>query len=349
MAQSAVPRRKCGKHDLTLPVLGLGAWSFGSGDYWGPQEQKDVSEVIEYGLSIGVDYIDTAEAYDSGKSEIAIGIALQGKKALIGSKVLPQNCTPEKMRKSLQNTLQRLQADHVFLYMVHWPIDTHKFPPGTPESDIPNVTSCFNTLKELQQEGKIKHIGVSNFGVRQLRDALATGVTISVNQLPYGLFLRSIEYELLPFCQAQGIGVIAYSPLLQGLLTGKYNSADDMPQYRTRTRHFNGNRKQSRHGGPGCEPELFKALNQIKQISENLKVSMAELALAWTLKTPGITCVIPGARNVGQLKANIKSTNLEISDEIYKKLQEISYPIKEHLGKYVDIYESIENQRISCL
>jgi len=205
------------------------------------------------------------------------------------------------------------------------------------------------TLKELQNEGKIKHIGVSNFGVRQLRDALATGVTIPVNQLPYGLFLRSIEYELLPFCIAQGIGVIAYSPLLQGVLTGKYKSADEMPEYRTRTRHFNGNRKLSRHGGAGCEKEMFKALLEIQQISEKLNISMAELSLAWALKTPGITCVIPGARNVGQLKANVKSTNLEISDEIYKKLQEISNPIKEHIGKYVDIYESIENQRISCL
>jgi len=274
-------------------------------------------------------------------------LRLEKKGVLIGTKVVPQNCTPKKLRESLENSLKRLQTDHVFLYMVHWPLDTHKFPPDTPKEDIPDTVSCFETLKKLQQEGKITHIGVSNFGVKQLKDALSTGVNIVVNQLPYGLFLRSIEYEIIPYCVEQGIGVVGYSPLLQGLLAGKYDSIDAMPDYRTRTRHFKGTRNRSRHGGPGCEEEMTKALKEIKEISQKLGVSMSTLSLAWAIKNPAITCIIPGARNVAQLRENLKSSELELSEETYGKLNEISRPIKEHLGKYVDIYESVENQRTS--
>jgi len=304
--------------------------------------------VVNYGISVGANFFDTAEGYDGGKAEIALGNAIKGKQGvLVGSKVLPQNCTPQKLRQSLQGTLQRLQADHVFIYLVHWPLDTHKFPPGTPASDVPHITTCFETLKELQKEGKIKHLGVSNFGVSQLKAALATGAEITLNQVAYGPFLRSIEYELLPFCHANGIGVIGYSPLLQGLLAGKYKTIDELPDWRTRTRHFDGKRNKSRHGGPGCEKELLEALEQIRQLADGLGVSMSELAIAWAIHTPGITCVIPGARNKSQLQANLKAVDIKITDEIYTKLQKITEPVKVHLGKYIDIYESVENQRSS--
>jgi len=348
MAQKVqVPRRKCGKFDFELPVLGLGGWSFGSGDYWGAQEQKDVDEVVELGISVGANYFDTAEAYDGGKAETALGIALKGKQGIIGSKVLPQNCTPEKLRQSLNNSLKRLQVDNLFLYMVHWPLDTHKFPPETPESDIPQVSTCFETLKELQKAGKITHVGVSNFGVAQLKVALATGIQITVNQLGYGLFLRSIEYDVLPFCRENGIGVIGYSPLLQGLLTGKYKTIDEMPDWRTRTRHFNSTRNRSRHGGPGCENEMLVALDQIRKVAEELGVTMTDLALAWAIHTPGITTIIPGSRTKGQLESNLKSIELKLTNEVYEKLAKITDPVKAHLGKYIDIYENIQNQRCS--
>jgi len=343
-----IARRKCGKFDFDLPVFGLGGWAFGSGDYWGKQEQQDINEVVDLGLSVGANFFDTAEGYDAGKAEEALGNAIKGKQGvLVGSKVLPQNCTPQKLRQSLDKSLARLHATSVFIYMVHWPTDTHKSPEGTPASDIPHVTTCFETLKELQKEGKIVHIGVSNFGVKQLKDALQTGVKIVLNQLPYGLFLRSVEFEILPFCQHEGIGVIAYSPLLQGILSGKYESIDAIPDYRTRTRHFKGTRNRSRHGGPGCEEEIVKALGEIRQVADSLKVSMSTLALAWTCRNPAITCVIPGARTTAQLRENLKATELVLSDDVYQKLQQISEPIKAHLGKYVDIYESAENQRTS--
>eukprot|EP01127_Copromyxa_protea_P014430 TRINITY_DN4014_c0_g1_i3.p1 TRINITY_DN4014_c0_g1~~TRINITY_DN4014_c0_g1_i3.p1 ORF type:complete len:242 (-),score=30.67 TRINITY_DN4014_c0_g1_i3:70-795(-) len=234
---SVVTKRRCGNSELELSVIGIGGWSFGGGEYWGEQDQKDNLEVISKALSYGCTYFDTAEAYDNGASEKALGDVLKkcenGDQAVIGTKILPGNCAPKVIREHLKKSLERLQVPSIDLYMVHWPIDTNPSPPpGTPEDEIPDTKAAFETLAALQKEGLIKHIGISNFGVEQMKSALATGAKIVVNQLPYGLFLRSIETEILPFCVSHGIGVIGYSPLLQGLLTGKYSSLDELPDFR---------------------------------------------------------------------------------------------------------------------
>jgi len=345
----AVATRKCGDSSLELSVIGIGGWSFGGGDYWGPQQQADINAVIGKALEYGCTYIDTAEAYDDGKSEEAIGIALKqdknSSKAILGTKVLPGNCAPKVLREHLQQSLTRLQVPSIDLYMVHWPLDTNPVAPGTPEDQIPNVTTTFETLIQFQNEGLIKHIGISNFGVQQMTEVLATGAKIAVNQLPYGLFLRSIEHEIIPLCQSKGIGIIGYSPLLQGLLTGKYTSLDDLPSYRTRTRHFAGTRERSRHGGPGCESEMVASLAKIKEISEREGVEMTVLALAWCLKNPAIACIIPGTRNLEQLETNVKAAKFEMSDALYKELCDATEDVKKALGKCVDIYQSDADQR----
>jgi len=343
-----VPTRKCGDSSLELSAIGIGGWSFGGGEYWGAQESSDISDVIVKALEFGCTYFDTAEAYDEGKSELALGQALQAHPsplALVGTKILPGNCAPKVMREHLQKSLERLQLPFVHLYMVHWPLDTNPVPEGTPLDEVPDVKSAFATLAELQKEGLIKHIGISNFGVKQMTEALATGVKIAVNQLPYGLFCRTIELEIIPFCQEHGIGVIGYSPLLQGLLTGKYKTIDEVPDYRTRTRHFAGTRNRSRHGGPGCEKELIEALEQIRAVSDREGVSMTVLALSWCLKNPAIACIIPGTRNLSQLETNVQAAKYAMTDEVYKELCTITEPVKKALGNFVDIYQSDENQR----
>jgi len=339
--------RRCGSSDFTLSELGVGGWSFGGGEYWGEQEQADIDAVTKKALEQGVYYFDTAEAYDNGKSEEALGKALKTlpedlrAKAVIGTKVLPNHCAPKVLREHLEKSLKRLQLESVDLYMVHWPIPA----PTEEGEDVPNVTSAFKTLVELQKEGLIKHIGVSNFGVKQLTEALQTGATIVVNQLPYGLFLRTIEIEVLPLCKEHGIGVIGYSPLLQGILTGKYNSIDEIPDYRLRTRHFAGTRPRSRHGGPGCEEALWASLEKIKEIAKREGVTPATLALSWCLKNPLITCIIPGSRNLEQLETNIQATNYVMSDELWQELNDVTEEVKKHLGTALDIYESAENGR----
>lgn len=188
--QSLVNKRKCGSTDLMLSEITLGGWSFGGGSYWGNQAQSDIEEVLINGYTqYGINSIDTAEAYDNGSSETEIGRVLtrnrekiDRKQIIIGTKIPPQKCAPHILRQHLEESLKRLQIEYVDIYMIHWPIDTC-ITPDMKEDEIPNVKTCFETLMSLQKEGLIRHIGVSNFGIQQLTEALQTGATIALNQV----------------------------------------------------------------------------------------------------------------------------------------------------------------------
>lgn len=331
-------KRACGNTGLALSVLGVGVWAFGggAGDYWGSQDDRDAAAVVERALALGANYFDTAEMYNLGRSESALGRALAGRRAqaLIGSKLSPSHATsPEAVRQHCEATLARLGTEYVDLYMVHWPL---------PE-DV--VEPTFATLMQLQAEGKIRHIGVSNFGVQQMTAALATGVTLAVNQLPYSLLARAIEHEILPFCAAHGIGVIGYMPLMQGLLTGKYRSADEMPPGLTRTRHFRPDRPDSRHGEPGAEAETFALVEGLRQIAAREGAPMAQLALAWAAANPAMTCVLAGARNTGQLEENAAGATRRLSPALKAELDALSAAVMAKLGANVDLWHPAERSR----
>jgi len=303
-------------------------------------------------VSFGINSIDTAEAYDNGSSETEIGrvfnsnTSLDRKQVIIGTKVPPQKCAPQILRHHLEESLKRLMTDYVDIYMVHWPIDTS---PTTDmkEDEIPNVKSCFETLIALQKEGLIRHIGVSNFGVIQLKEALSTGATIAVNQVNYSILTRAIEFEVLPFCKSHGIGIVSYMSLLQGILTGKYSSLDLIPENRLRTRHFSGDRPQSRHGGPGFESEFLLALMKISEVATRENIPMIDLALTWCLKNDAVTSVVVGCRNEEQLVQNISfaSKEYDMNQKLYEELCDISEDLKNKLGPNIDLFQSKENSR----
>ena len=179
-------KRRCGRSDISLSVVGVGCWSFGGGpgSYWGPQEQKDVDDVVHAALDNGINYFDTAEGYNEGRSEEALGRALEGRReeAVIGTKISPSNTEPSVLRRHCEASLRRLRTDYIDIYMVHWPITDR------------SVEDAFDTLMSLRSEGKVRSIGISNFGVRQMEEALATGARIDVNQLCYNLLSRAIEF-----------------------------------------------------------------------------------------------------------------------------------------------------------
>ena len=320
--------RTCGNSGFTLPVLGIGCWSFGGGDYWGPQDQSEVNALVHCALDRGINYFDTAEAYNEGRSEESLGLALKGRRAqaIIGTKVPPNFSEPSVLRQHCEASLRRLQTDTIDIYMLHWPITDY------------SVEDAFATLQALQAEGKIRSIGVSNFGSRQLSEALETGVRIHVNQYCYNLLSRAIEVDLLPVCSRLGIGVLAYMPLLQGLLTGKYASADEMPPSRTRTRHFRGDRKGSRHGEAGAEEATFAALAGIRQVACQLQVPMAHIALAWILSRSAITCVLAGIRSLAQLDENIAGVELLLSPEVIAHLDLLTEPLLHQLGSSLSFH-----------
>jgi myo-inositol catabolism protein IolS len=329
-------KRKCGKSDIQISVLGIGCWSYGGGDYWGPQTQSDVDAVVHKALDLGINYFDSAEAYNEGRSEESLGKALKGRRgeAVIGTKISPSNTQPSVLRNHCEASLRRLQTDYIDIYMVHWPITRY------------SVEDAFATLMELQSEGKVRSIGVSNFGVQQLTQAISTGARIDVNQLCYNLLSRAIEVEILPLCRKHDIGIFGYMPLLQGLLAGKYSTADEVPSMRSRTRHFRGDRPESRHGEAGAEDETFKAVAGIREIAEEMDIPMEQLALAWAMARPGITSILVGTRNISQLQDNFEAASVSLSFETIKRLDDLTEPLLEILGSNPDYYLGGENKRV---
>ena len=343
--------RECGNSGLKLPVLGLGCWAFGGGDYWGNQSQDDVNQVVAKAIDLGCTYLDTAEVYNDGESERSLGIALRGKrdKAIIGSKVSPHHTNPDDLRKACEGSLERLGTDHIDLYMVHWPIHGHALRHYTDDQNVianpPKTLPAFETLEALRKEGKIGHYGVSNFGVKQLGELADAGFRPVVNQVCYNMLSRAIELEIMPLCKKLHIGIIGYMPLMQGLLTGKYDVIDDIPWQRTRTRHFSGTREGSRHGEGGVEPLLENALTELKNLAEEIDEPLTRIALAWCAENDAVTSTICGARDVHQLSANMAATHLGLGPGIMKQLNDITEPIKVAMGMSPDYYESTVNSR----
>jgi aryl-alcohol dehydrogenase-like predicted oxidoreductase len=331
-------QRPCGKSGIDISVYGIGAWSFGGGaeDYWGAQEQTEVERIVHAALDMGVNYFDSAEMYNEGRSEESLGKALGARRdeAVIGTKILPQNCSREGVREHCEASLRRLGTDRIDIYMVHWPLQERP------------AEEAFGALMTLQQEGKIRAIGVSNFTGPCIREALATGTELAVNQLHYSLLSRAIEHEALPACVEHGVGVVGYMPLLQGILTGKYRTLDEVPWYRLRTRHFSGDRRGARHGGPGAEEEIQAALDGLREVAEELGEPMSDVALAWVAAQPGVTCVLAGARDVAQLQANARGCSLKLSPEVVRRLNVLTDPVKAKLGPDLDYWESPENSRV---
>ena len=234
-----------------------------------------------------VDMGNTAEVYNDGRSESSLGRALRGRRtqAIVRSKVSPNNTEPATLRSHCEASLQRLDTDYIDLYMVYWPINPvapqHYTGEEADEKDLPNTEVAFETLLDLIKEGKIRHISVSDFGVRQLGEI--ESYPVAANQLCYNLRSRAIEFEILPLCVRSGIGVIGYMSLMQGILTGKYSSLDEIPWQRAGTRQFSGSREGSRHGEEGFEPALEAALTELGQISADTGIPLMRLSFAWSI------------------------------------------------------------------
>ncbi|MDF2962529.1 MAG: Aldo/keto reductase [Paenibacillus sp.] len=346
-------KRPLGSSDLQVSVLGMGCWQYGGGSYWGEQSQKDVDEVVHKALDLGVNYFDTAEVYNDGASETALGIALRGRRhqAVIGSKISTSNTQPAVLRAHCEASLKRLQTDYIDLYMLHWPISPLAVKHFTQDAALienpPQVPEVFETLHALQKEGKIRHIGISNHGVQQMKEVQATGVPVVANEMAYNLLSRAIEETILPYCIQSKIGIIGYMPLLQGLLAGKYASVDELRPLQARSRHFHHSRGEgTRHGEEGAEAEIHQALKEIKQLADELGTHVIILSLAWAVANEAVSTTIVGSRNIAQLELNIQGATYELTADTVRRLNEITEPVLQKLGSNPDYYENRFNSRI---
>ncbi len=321
--------RKLGQSKLKVSVISMGCWAIVGDSIWGPQKESDAINAIYEALDEGINFFDTAEGYGNGYSEEMLGrtLAKRRKEVIIGTKVSSGHLKPKDLKEACENSLRRLQTDYIDLYYIHWP--NRKIP----------VEDTLSAMEELKKEGKIRVIGCSNFGKIDLTELLKKG-RVEANEFAYSLLWRAIEYEIQPLCVNNNIGITCYSPLAQGLLTGKFKSADDVPEGRARTRHFSSSRPQVRHGDTGAEKETFEALKEIRRISEEINIPMAQVSLAWLLSRLGVASIIAGARNPEQVKTNSQAGELTLPQEIIERLTLVTEDLKKKLGSNPDMWKS---------
>jgi len=327
--------RQLGSSELEVSVLAFGAWQIGDPKYWGHDGQTDVVRTVHTAIDLGVNLFDTAELYGDGESEKELGRALgaRRKDVLIATKARWQFCEPAKLRKSCEDSLSRLGTDVIDLFQIHWP-----------SREVP-FESTYAELERLREEGKIRAAGVSNFGPIDLEDWMAAGSCVS-NQLGYNMLFRGIESELVPVCQKHNVGIVVYMPLMQGILTGRWKTVEDIPANRRRSRHFSSSREGVRHGEPGCEELMLETLAGLDRIAARIETPMATVALAWLIAQPGITSVIVGGRIPAQVERNVAAAELMLSDEIVAELNAITEPLRQRLGTNLDMWEGEADSRI---
>ncbi len=326
---------KLGNSSLVVSKMTLGCWTFGSdsNSYWGAQEKDESVALLREAIDRGVNFFDTAFAYNDGAAESALGDAMSGglrEKMIICDKI-PQLSYEQlpTYEKQVRDCLGRLKTDYLDLLLMHWPCN---------DKDL--LKANLEALMKVKEVGLVREIGVSNFGVGQMEICKELGVDIAVNELSYNIIHRAAELAIFPYIDKNNIGVMTYMPLLQGILSGKYNSVEEIPVIRRRTIHFDskGN-DQIRHGGQGMESELSTFLSELKKVSLESGISCSALCISWVLKNSTVTSVLSGSRTRAQLEANIAAVETELPDDVYSRLTEISKPLAACYGANADLWQ----------
>lgn len=323
--------RLLGRTDVRVSAIGLGTWAFGGGFPWGPQDKEDAIAALKAAFEEGVTLFDTAPMYGEGVAEQWVGEALAEVRdqIVIATKVSPDQLAPKALKASCEQSLDRLRTEYIDLLQIHWP-----------NPKIP-IEGTLNALVELRAAGKIRAFGVSNFGKADLAPCMTKReFAPASDQLAYNLLFRAIEYEIRPFCARNNISILCYSPLLHGLLTGKFIRAEDVPPERARTRHFSSERPHTRHGEAGAEAETFAAIDEIRQIARDLGEPMANVSLAWLMAQEGVASVLVGARNAAQARRNARAGNLALPPAFTQRLTRATEALKKKMGPNPDLWEN---------
>jgi aryl-alcohol dehydrogenase-like predicted oxidoreductase len=314
--------RQLGTSELHITPIGFGSWAVGGGGYqfgWGPQDDEQSIAAINHALDLGINWIDTAAVYGLGHAEEVVARALKGRaeRPYIFTKCervwnehgeIGGSLKAQSIRRECENSLRRLQVDVIDLYQIHWP---------DPEADIEEGWSA---MAELKKEGKVRYTGVSNFNVDQMRRAMEIAPIASL-QPPFSMIKRDIEKDILPFCQEQHIGVIVYSPMASGLLTG---SMTRERVARLPDDDWRRNDAEFREPCLSRNLELVETLNEIAFVHN---VTPGVVAIAWTLQHQGVTGAIVGARRPEQVDGIIAAAEFRLRDSETAQIEEF---LEEH-------------------
>jgi len=317
---------RLGNNDIQLSVMGLGTWAIGGGGYkygWGLQDDKDSIATIKRALELGINWLDTAPVYGGGHSEELIGQAIKGNRESVyistkcGVRIADNkedllfNLKKESIRKEVEVSLKNLDTDVIDLYQIHLPI---------PEED---VIEAWSTLIELKQEGKIRFPGVSNFTIEQLRQIHEIH-PVAFIQPEYSMLEPSIEGEMMQFCSENNIGIICYSPMYRGLLTGQFTleRARNLPE--------DDNRLTLDYFKEPYINANLDLVEKIRPIAEKNNKTLSQLAIAWVLRKPEVTSAIVGARRPSQIEQTTPAGNWVLSKEDSIELDSI---LKDHFEK----------------
>jgi aryl-alcohol dehydrogenase-like predicted oxidoreductase len=311
MMKTMLATRPLGASDLHITAVGFGAWAVGGGDWkfgWGDQNDDASVAAIHRAVGLGVNWIDTAHAYGAGYSESVVGRAIAGLPASDRPYVFTKcaqladkngdtviSLDPASLREECEGSLKRLGVEAIDLYQIHWPTD-----------EIADIDAGWATLADLQREGKVRYIGVSNFNVEELERARAIAPITSL-QPPYNPIRREIETDVLPYCEEHGIGVIVYSPMASGMLTGAMT--------KERAARLPANDWRSRNPA-FAEPALSRNLalvETLKRVGAPHGRSPGEVAIAWTLRDPAVTAAIVGARDARQVDGWINAASFRLT------------------------------------
>ncbi len=328
--------KKLGNADFTISPIGLGTWAIAGAGWefgWGAQDDEESLAALEYAVERGVNWIDTAAVYGLGHAEEIVGRLLRrvpaSRRPLVftkgslvwdpTSRQISHSLAPDSLAREIDESLRRLQTEAIDLYQIHWPA----FPADGPDEGI---EAAISVLEKARQQGKIRAIGVSNFNVAQLRRA-QTVTEIAALQPPYSALMREVESDILPFCQQTGIGVIAYSTLQSGLLSGamtreRIARLPDDDWRKTRSPDFR-------------EPRLTRNLALVetfRRIGERHGLTAAAVAIAWVLRQPAISGAIVGARRPLQVDGLLGAAEFTLSED---ELAEIAPFLPEGMGTNV--------------
>jgi aryl-alcohol dehydrogenase-like predicted oxidoreductase len=322
--------RQLGRTNMQVSSVALGTMSLCGNMTYDDIPESQAIETVYAAIDAGINFLDTAPMYGDGEAERRLGLALRARtrhKLIIADKISSQTLSAAEVQSECEKSLKLLQTDYIDLYQIHW------------ARRVVPLDETLGAMEKLVTSGKVRALGVCNFGPLDLAESLEKH-RIETDQVCYNLLYRAAEFELRDLCVERDVGILCYSPIAQGLLTGRFRCADEVPEARARSRHFAKTRPQARHQELGCEADTFEAVEHVRQICSRIGKEIVDVAMAWLLHLPGVLSVLAGASRPEQIRRNVAAAEVTLSEQVLRELDAATRKLKQRLGPNLDPWQT---------